>query len=347
LNNPRQLSLVYGRLYVAEAGHGGRKATIPSPEGTQYVGFTGSITAVDGPNSAENVTPNRVVKGLLSGAQKDGSAAVGSDGVSATRSNPDDLYVQMTFAPPDVLPEPPGTPQDGRLLLAHPNGSKNVVADISAFEIANDPDGQGVDSDPYAVLARGRGDALVADAAGNDVLRVAANGTVHLFHVFDNVRDCKTSEGGPAAAIVGRPAAGQPKPGCQWVPTSLARDAGGNIYVGGLVALAPGKGQVVKLSPDGSRVLKRWRGFTAVTGVAVHHGDVYVSQLFADNGQNNLPGKLTKVSPNGSRTSVQVPFPAGVAVSTTGNVFVSAFSVSSAKGSFGPGTSGQVWRLRF
>jgi hypothetical protein len=40
-----------------------------------------------------------------------------------------------------------------------------------------------------------------------------------------------------------------------------------------------------------------------------------------------------------------VPFPAGVAVSKTGNVFVVAFSVSTAAGSLG--APGQVWRLRF
>ena len=38
-----------------------------------------------------------------------------------------------------------------------------------------------------------------------------------------------------------------------------------------------------------------------------------------------------------------MPFPAGLLI-LDGNLYVSAYSVSTAKGSFGPGTSGQVWR---
>jgi hypothetical protein len=343
LNNPRQLSLVYTKLYVAEAGRGGKHDL----GGGMFVGFTGSITAVDNPNTVSNAKPNRVVTGLLSGAGKDGSGAVGSDGVDALRSAPNHLYIQETAAPPGVPLPPPGNKLNGKLISATPNGDKNVIADIGAYEVAHNPDGQDVNPDPYAVLARAQGDQLVADAGGNDVLRVAPNGSLSVWHIFKNIPNCSGGGEGEAAALAARAAAGQPGPGCQFVPTSLAQDSKGHVYVGGLVALAPGRGQVVELSADGTKVLRTWRGFTGVTGVAVHDGNLYVSQLFADNGQGNLPGKLTKIAPSGSRTSVMVPFPAGVAVSNTGNVFVSAFSVSTAAGSMGPGSSGQVWRLRF
>jgi hypothetical protein len=76
LNNPRQLSLVDTKLYVAEAGRGGKHAL----GGGTFVGFTGSITAVESPNTVQNAKPHRVVTGLLSAAGKDGSFAVGSDG---------------------------------------------------------------------------------------------------------------------------------------------------------------------------------------------------------------------------------------------------------------------------
>jgi hypothetical protein len=344
LNNPRQLSLVHTKLYVAEAGRGGKY----NLGGDNFVGFTGSITAVDAPNTVANAKPNRIVTGLLSAAGKDGSGAVGSDGVDALRSDPGHLYIQETAAPAGVKLPPPGNKQNGKLISTRAHAAKHVVADIGAYEFAHNPDGQDVNADPYAVLARAQGDQLVADAGGNDVLRVAPNGAVSVWHVFKNVPNCSGGEEGAVAATAAFGAAGTAsESGCQFVPTSLAQDASGHVYVGGLVALAPGRGQVVELSADGTKVLRKWYGFTGVTGVAVHNGNLYVSQLFADNGKDNLPGRLTKIAPSGARTNVMVPFPAGVAVSDTNNVFVSAFSISTADGSFGPGSSGQVWRLRF
>jgi hypothetical protein len=61
-----------------------------------------------------------------------------------------------------------------------------------------------------------------------------------------------------------------------------------------------------------------------------------------------LQGVLTKVS-GSTRTDVDVPFPAGVAVDRWGTVFVSTFSIAPDTGFGVPDfdTSGQVWRLTF
>lgn len=86
-------------------------------------------------------------------------------------------------------------------------------------------------------------------------------------------------------------------------------------------------------------------------------GSLYASQLFAPEkapANPALQGVLTKISRNGHRTNVDVPFPAGVAVDKRGNVFVSAYSITPDTGLLNPGTnapipntSGQVWRLCF
>jgi hypothetical protein len=251
------------------------------------------------------------------------------------------IFIQITYAPPDVLPAPPGTAQDGRLLVAK-NGAVKERADITAFEAANDPDGMGFDSDPYAVLALPDGSELVADAAGNDVLRVQG-GSVSVFHVFPNV------SGGPCTGSYDP----TPEfPGCNYVPTSLARDSAGNIYVGGLGSEAKHQGEVSKLSPDGTQVLHTYTGFTSVAGVAVgKDGSLYVSQLEAHEANAPFPqvkGVLTKIAPDRrTRTNVDVPFPAGVAVDSSDNVYVSAWSIAPETGIAGPGTDGQVWRLHF
>ena len=336
LNNPRQLSLVdNGVLLIAEAGNGG-SACQGEGENAMCIGASGSISAVLLPQWGENRDHLELVKDLISGAGPDGSFAVGSDGVSQhdLRSK---IFIQETWAPPDAFPAGVPGEQAGKLLAARPFGTATPVADITQFETDHDPDGHGFDSDPYAVVAREH-DELVADAAGNDILRDDKHGNVSLFHLFPNV----IGDGAPA-------------PGADFVPTSLAIGPHGDVYVGGLVGEVPGLGQVVKLDGHTGEVEKTWSGFTTVSGVAVgHDGTLYVSQLFAPEANPVNPevaGVLTKVTRDGEHHDIDVPFPAGVAVDKWGTVFVSAFSISPAGGLPGtpPGvdSSGQVWRLRF
>lgn len=88
-----------------------------------------------------------------------------------------------------------------------------------------------------------------------------------------------------------------------------------------------------------------------VTGVArAKDGTLYVSELFGGNcGFDQIPecfpGQVIRVKPNGKRTSVPVPFPAGIAV-VGKKVYVNAFSVTPADGFGGnPEWGGQVWRV--
>lgn len=315
LNNPRQLSLVAGDLYIAEAGRGGPTCS----EEAGCIGTSGSVSLVRDVYYRHNTAPRRIVRGLLSSAAPDGAFAVGSDGVSVRH---DKVFVAMTYAPPDLIPAPLPSEQAGKLLLAR-YGRVRPYADISAVEINHDPDGAGVDSNPYAVLAL-PGRQLVADAAGNTILQVV-NGHVSVFAVLPD------------------------HDGHQAVPTSLAVGPHGVIYVGELNGENPGTARVWKLSSSG-HVLGWIGGFTTVTGVAVRwDGTLYVSELFAG-GTAGPPGQVTRVKRNGARTSYPVPFPAGIAVDHGHHVYVSAWSVSDSDGAdlAGDGTTappGQVWRL--
>jgi hypothetical protein len=195
LNNPRQLAFTrHGTLLVAEAGKGGSAGPFDGPEGPATVGFTGSISAVRDAWRATGTSPHRIVTGLMSTAAPDGSAATGSDGVAAGRH--DSVYIQETYVPTAWLTGLDNS-QNGRLLLAR-HGKLRTVADISGYEAANDPDGHGFDSDPYAVLPY-QGGHLVADAAANDVLWVSRHGHILLFHVFPNVTtgSCASMEDPP------------------------------------------------------------------------------------------------------------------------------------------------------
>lgn len=55
-----------------------------------------------------------------------------------------------------------------------------------------------------------------------------------------------------------------------------------------------------------------------------------------------LQGVLTKISRNGHRTNVDVPFPAGVAVDKRGNVYVSTYSIAPDTGLLNPETNATV-----
>jgi hypothetical protein len=340
LNNPRGLEMSGNTLLVAEAGKGGHVVTVNGPEGALGLGFTGSVSAIAHPARGSHHRAARIVSGLLSGAAPTssdqgpkGSSATGPDGVAVGHRAL--AIIETTFGPATPAA---GRRNDGQLLLATHGHSLRPFANITGYEAQHDPDGHGVDSDPYAVITYGRG-WLVADAAGNDLLRVGPTGAISVFHVFPNVT---------GGACAGQFDPAPPFAGCNFVPTSMTTDRWGNVYVGGLSSLTPGAAQVLKLSPRG-HVLHIWRGFTAVTGVAVaHDGTLYLSQLFAPEQHPANPiiqGVVTRIH-NGHRTSRDVPFPAALLLSGR-NLYVSAFSILPSAGAGIPGvdTSGQVWRM--
>lgn len=64
------------------------------------------------------------------------------------------------------------------------NGKSRYLADLYAFDQANNPDGGEIGSNPYSVVSLGGEAALVADAGANDLLRVTDEGMVELVAVF-------------------------------------------------------------------------------------------------------------------------------------------------------------------
>ncbi len=320
LDNPRQLSILpNGDLLVAEAGHGSNDPDncTGSGENRTCIGKTGKVTRIHNGNA------RHVMTGLLSGAGADGSFATGSDGASKRVNG--GYFAIITFAPPDLIPEGLPGRQAGKLLKRHIGQPMRAVANITALERRADPDGEGFDSNPYAVLAL-RNQVLVADAAGDFIAKV---------------------RGGKARVWAVMPEYG---PRVDAVPTSLARGYDGKIYVGELHSEIPGKARVWKFDRQGNP-MRFWGGFTTVTGVARgKDGTLYVSELFGGNcGFDQIPtcfpGRVVKVSPDGDRSYRKVPFPAGIAV-RNGKVYVSAFSISPSTGFGGnPAWSGSIMRI--
>lgn len=318
LDNPRQLAWDErtGALIVAEAGRGGVTC---GEEGC--FGATGSVSRIARPDSAD-ARARTILSGLYSSSAPDGSFATGADGADVRGR---DLFTIVTGGSPD-LPPSPGSDQAG-FLLRSSLGRTTKLANITAYELKHNPDGKQVESNPYATLALNSGRrVLVADAAANAVIAVnPRTGKRTLFHEW-------TPRKGKA----------------EFVPTSLAEDSRGNIYVGGLGSERKGKAKVVQFSASGDR-LRTWGNFTGVTGIDVDDsGVLYVSELFG--GAEGF-GQVVRVTASG-RDKVAVPLPSGIAVDGDGNVYVAAWSVADSDGSPGgaespPLKSGRVLKVTF
>lgn len=158
------------------------------------------------------------------------------------------------------------------------NGSVRMVADLAAFERLNDPDAfagnmwknqlceniddfsVGPQNNPFKVEALTGGTALVADAAGNTVLRATTSGEIDWMAIFTPPVDeegnykvrwyNQTESGDPVACYV------------QPVPTSIAIGPDGYVYVGELTGavsaedgLPIGLSRVWKIPADANNVV--------------------------------------------------------------------------------------------
>lgn len=363
-DNPRQLSWSqdHGSLVVAEAGRGGDRCA-----GGQCTGATGAVSLIERP-WRRTPAVSTVAEGFLSMASPDGSFAVGSNGADAT--DVDDQYV---VAGHDAARPPM---QGGSLLVTgtEETGEKYLVpfADLQKAEEELNPDTAQIESNPYAVLFVDEdpddapdGYALVADAAANTVWKVEPDFSTQTEDAPPEYEVTAWATW-PTTSLPGN--LDDPAGPAEFVPTALAADRRGNVYVGGLGSERAGEASVVKFSADGEE-LERWDGFTAITGVAVDRHHLYVSQLFgpaapmppgqtpadeAPPAAAGLPGQVIVVDRHdeeAGRRAVDVPFPAGLA-SDGGSLYAAVNSLAPAGGiaagpanPFGAVGGGAVWEL--
>ena len=112
-------------------------------------------------------------------------------------------------------------PGFGRLISVDASGGVHAVADVSAYEAANNPDGvTPPDSNPFGVLALPGGQ-VVAEAGSNDLLHVAADGAKSTLAIFPS--RLFPSPANPAVMVA-----------VQSVPTGVSVGPDDAIYVGEL-----------------------------------------------------------------------------------------------------------------
>jgi hypothetical protein len=215
------------------------------------------------------------------------------------------------------------------------DGETKVLADLGAFEAANNPDGGQtygfvglsaecaalfppdagiapytgiVDSHPYAVTATPFG-YIVADAGGNDILFVDRHGGIRVVAVLPAQ---------PGVTVTAEFAAANELPDCvvgasfvaEPVPTDVEIGHDGNLYVttlpGGPEDPSLGaRGSVYRVNLWNGRVKLVATGFAGATNLAIGpRGTIYVSELFGN--------RVSAVVKGAPQMVAELPAPSGL-----------------------------------
>ncbi|MGM1028552.1 MAG: ScyD/ScyE family protein [Actinomycetota bacterium] len=324
LNNPRQLTTGHGhRLYVAEAGTADScEAIAGAPAALQFCGLTGSVTEVRRGEQRRVVTglPTLDLGGEVVGAAdvdvRGDRIAVLVGGMAAAAALRDSQPEYAAF----------GTLRTGRLHWAPLDAADmRVVADVNAYELANNPDGVPlIETNATGLASRGHHRWLVTDAAGNDLLSFSRHGarTVAVF---------------PAGDPVPNPGAPGTETSPQAVPTDVVIGPDGAYYVSELTGFPfpEGGATIWRVTRDGE-VSAYATGLTMVTSLAWRGDTLYAVQLDDEGlGSPERIGSLREVTPGGSEHEAVVDglsAPYGVAIHGHA-AYVTVDSVSAGGGS--------------
>jgi hypothetical protein len=247
------------------------------------------------------------------------------------------------------------------LMKLVPGGTPTQLADLGAYEAANNPDQvnhygftdltpqckaefppppsgppgpetppQGfytgvVDTHVYASAATSNA-VYVADAGGNDILRVGLDGKVSTVAVLPPTAPVTVS-----AAM----AAGLGFPACsaghgyafEFVPTDVEIGPGGWLYVTSLPggpedASLGARGSIVKINPATGQIVTVATGLVGATGLAIDNitGTIAVNEMF---GGPKGTGQVSVILPNTSKAAASIPVTSPAAIELrNGKVYI-------------------------
>lgn len=303
LGAPRGLAFdADGNLLVADAGTGGETESVmagPEGESTVRSGLSGRIISV-----APDGTATDLIPGFPSYAFE-----METMGLYRVMRRGDSLWVVYSGGGPantgafwsDSVVE-----YDMATLAV-----KNMIQ-LNGFELANDPDGRGYDSN-------------VADIAWG------ADGTLYIVNAGQNALLSWTAEAGLQTVQA-------------WpensVPDSIEIAENGDIYIGFLgEGLAPGAAKIEHWS-DGELV-ETFGGLNAVSDILLDGDTLYAVQLVVFGEQGPGPGSVVTVSAEGVTPVAEgLPAPFGIAKGPDGALYVSYGTIALA-----PGMTGGVLKL--
>jgi hypothetical protein len=330
LASPRGLAFgPDGALYVAEAGNGGNGPGIVGSTGS-----TGMYGTSAGLSRLLNGVQERVLPGLPSvaatapiGVEASGlsdivfdnaGTAYGLIGLGANPNNRSSLGA-------------PGADFATLVRLPLGGGALQRIADLGAHEIAHNPDSGPLDTNPYSLAAAPGGGFLVADAGSNDLLKVAADGTISTLRAL-SPRPNPLPFGPPVF---------------QSVPTAVAVGPDGAYYIGELTGFPfpPGAANVYRFDPATSTLTVAHSGFTNIGDLTFDaNGNLYVLQMTTNGLASAMgpgSGMVVKIDhATGNRTTIVsagLMLPSSILAAPDGVLYVTNRATS--------GNAGQVLRI--
>lgn len=303
LDNPRGVAVSWGgRVFVAEAGHGGDQLVDwPAPFGYALAGDTGRVSMLLG---GRRWVP--IVTGLPSLALGDTGEVLGPSGLAFRGSG---LFAGIGAAVPGS-----GTSAAVQRITGRPRAIWQVET-WPAVEPWN-ASGAGPESNPYGLAFDPSRTALyIADAGANAILRgFGWRYTPEVFRAWDD----------------------------NPVPTAVTFGPDGCLYVSMLshFPFTPETARIERISPDGESEIVA-SGLTALTDVKFDRaGRLYAVQFGEFDGERWLPdtGAVLRIDDNGEPAVIaaNLNFPNKLAFGKRGELYL---TVNSA---YGPPYSGQV-----
>jgi sugar lactone lactonase YvrE len=138
------------------------------------------------------------------------------------------------------------------------------------------------------------------------------------------------------------------------VPTCVAKGPGGNLYVGELAPGARHNGGVIFRYNIAKHHISVWkRGFNVVDGCGFDKAGNFYAVEFQATGFNpgpmgNPAGDVIEISKSGKRSVLgagKLFYPQGFATDSSGNVYVSNWSIMPGKPSAAGAPTGQIVRI--
>jgi DNA-binding beta-propeller fold protein YncE len=301
LNYPRHLSYgADGTLYIGESGTGGDiEAPSPAGGGTIMVGRTAQVTAIS-TDGTQTVFIPEITSAIVD---------FGAMGVTDILVGEESAWVLIGQGPtPEDMPEGLG-PMNALVQFDLATMEMVNSVDLFAFEQENNPDGtDDLASNPQDFAVAPDGTVYIVDASGNSLLSWTEADGLQL-----------------VTAWTGDDTNAPP------VPTTVAVDADGAVYVGFLTSFPfPAGGSRIEKWVDGA-LAETYEGLTLVTDVVIgQDGNIYAVQFASELGEQGFvpnSGSVVMVSADGVTVIAEgLNFPYGVAQSPDGNWVVSVNS---------------------